>query len=66
VREDLRLWAPKICAGGVIGGHDYLDGDRPSGKYGVKRAVDEFAGEYGFKVVVTREPDWPSWYIRVG
>ena len=65
VRDDLGLWHRKVRKGGVIGGHDYLDGRIASGNYGVKRAVDEFASAHGYRVVVTREPNWPSWYARI-
>ena len=60
VLADLEAWVPKIRPGGVIGGHDYLDGDLPEGNFGVKSAVLEFFG---------RDPDivtlekWPSWFV---
>lgn len=66
VRNDIATWLPKLKKGGVLGGHDYLDGRLPSGEYGVKRAVTEFSSERNWPVVVTHEPDWPSWYVRVG
>lgn len=62
VLEDLALWLPKVRSGGVIAGHDYLDGVLPEGVFGVKSAVLEFFG---------REPDvvtseaWPSWIMEV-
>lgn len=65
VKLDLELWHPKVKAGGVLGGHDYFDGTIESGVYGVKRAVDEFAGSRGYDVIVTRESFWQSWFIRV-
>lgn len=65
VRDDIRLWHRKVKVGGVIGGHDYLDGRRPSGLYGVKQAVDEFTSEFGYTAIVTREPRWPSWFVRI-
>jgi cephalosporin hydroxylase len=37
VKQDLKLWMPKIKKGGVIAGHDY---NEPT--CGVKQAVDEF------------------------
>lgn len=40
VKEDLKLWLPKIKKGGVMIGHDY------NHLYGVLRAVNEFAGEH--------------------
>lgn len=35
VKEDIRLWLPKVKRGGVIAGHDYIN------FAGVKKAVDE-------------------------
>ncbi|MES2199322.1 MAG: class I SAM-dependent methyltransferase [Chlamydiota bacterium] len=42
VKEDIKLWLPKVRAGGILAGHDY----DPEGKEfsGVKRAVDELLG----------------------
>ena len=65
VKEDIEIWFPKIVEGGVLGGHDYLDGIISSGDYGVKSAVDEFAAARGFRVIVTNEPIYKSWFIRV-
>jgi len=65
VREDLLAWYPKVRSGGVLGGHDYLDGAIPSGVYGVKRAVDDFAAARGVEIIVTREPVWKSWFMRM-
>jgi len=62
VLADLAAWAPKVRRGGVISGHDYLDGVLPEGVFGVRSAVLEFFG---------REPDfvtqekWPSWLMEV-
>lgn len=36
VREDIRLWLPKIRPGGLLAGHDYSPEER-----GVRRAVDD-------------------------
>ena len=65
VRDDIALWLPKVRRGGVIGGHDYLDGRLPSGLYGVKTAVAEFARANGCELIVTREPNWPSWFAKL-
>lgn len=62
VLADLAAWTPKVRSGGVIAGHDYLDGVLPEGVFGVRSAVLEFFG---------REPDmvtdekWPSWLVEV-
>ena len=42
VRADLLTWAPKVRPGGLLAGHDYLDGENAAGVFGVKSAVDEF------------------------
>lgn len=38
VRRDLETWFPKVKRHGVLGGHNYLNGNCP----GVRRAADEF------------------------
>ena len=67
VKSDLRAWLPKIAPGGVISGHDYLDGDRPEGLFGVRSAVDEFFAEHGLPVgTTTNDPsNFPSWLVVV-
>jgi hypothetical protein len=42
--EDLRIWWPKVRAGGIIAGHDYVSGV-PG--VGVVRAVADFMSEHG-------------------
>jgi len=59
VREDLESWWPRVRPGGVIAGHDYLDGVLPEGVFGVRTAVDGFFGELGLQVHVTTD-DAPS------
>jgi len=63
VVEDLAAWFPKVRAGGLIAGHDYLDGLIDGDLFGVRRAVDEFANREGLTVAATLEPDYPSWFI---
>jgi len=65
VRDDIRAWYPKLKAGGVLGGHDYLDGTFSSSVFGVKRAVDEFAASIAGKVIVTSEPVFKSWFLKL-
>ena len=62
VLTDLKAWAPKVRKGGVIAGHDYLDGVLAAGVFGVKSAVLEFFGRE--PDIVTNEP-WPSWLYEV-
>ena len=46
VRDDIRLWAPKVRLGGWLGGHDY------HAKFqGVIRAVDEAFGKDGIDLL---------------
>jgi hypothetical protein len=62
VREDLEAWSPKLKPGGVIAGHDYLNGQIAQGNFGVKRAVDEFFD--GESILVTQsDAPWPSWVV---
>jgi hypothetical protein len=62
VIEDLVAWYPKVKPGGIFAGHDYLDGERPEGLFGVKSAVDEFFADKAVVVYDTyAEPSWPSW-----
>lgn len=64
VKEDIGLWYPKVKPGGVLAGHDYLDGQLGKTMFGVKPAVDEFAAAEGLKVRSTwREPVYKSWLV---
>ena len=64
VAEDLAAWWPKVHPGGIIAGHDYLDGDLPEGRFGVRRAVTEFFGSLGIEVRSTfLDPPWFSWVV---
>lgn len=66
VLEDLEAWADKVRPGGLLCGHDYVDGFFLDGDFGVKSAVDEFFGRRGWKVGATfADPPWPSWYVAV-
>lgn len=64
VLEDLSLWFEKVRPGGLICGHDYVDGHFDSGDFGVKRAVDEFFGGRGTPVSSTfADSPWHSWFV---
>ena len=69
VIEDLAAWFPKLRPGGLIAGHDYVDGDFPQGVFGVKRAVDEFFAARGLAVHSTdgKPPAemFASWLVAV-
>jgi len=62
VLEDLRAWTPKLVVGGVMAGHDYLNGS-----LGVRSAVAQFcAGEYAVKVLDEDREDHASFYFIKG
>lgn len=66
VLEDLVAWVPKVRPGGLVAGHDYLDGDLPEGRFGVKSAVDDFFSALGAEVgVTTLDPPWSTWLVDV-
>jgi glycosyltransferase involved in cell wall biosynthesis len=66
VLEDLEAWVPKVRPGGIVAGHDYLDGDLPEGRFGVKSAVDQYFAAFGAQVAVTTlDPPWSTWLIDV-
>jgi len=58
VLEDLRAWAPKVRAGGLIAGHDFVpDGDLKEGAFGVQKAASEFAVELGREIMSISDKD---------
>jgi hypothetical protein len=65
VRADLELWFDKVRPGGVIAGHDYVDGELPEGRFGVKTAVDAFFGLRRLRVHVTGEEAFPTWIVEL-
>lgn len=65
--EELRAYAPKMKPGGIIAGHDFINGNWIGGmRYGVREAVHEFCVEQGWEFVfLTMEiGDNPSFAIR--
>lgn len=70
VLEDIAAWYPKVRPGGIVAGHDYVDGDLPQGHFEVASAVDAYFGERGLPVYVTRGGPstveiYPSWIVAV-
>jgi hypothetical protein len=69
VKEDLGAWSAKVRPGGILAGHDYVDGDLPQGEFYVKSAVDEFFGARGISVHSTEGPSavemFPTWVVEV-
>lgn len=64
VTEDLTLWYPKLKVGGLFSGHDYVDGLRTYGQFGVKTAVNNFIKTlpYTPKMNLTKQ-DYPTWFF---
>jgi predicted O-methyltransferase YrrM len=63
IKEDIELWYRKLKKGGILAGHDYLDGVIANTYFGVKQAVNEkFTNVHR-----TLEIDvlYPSWWIVV-
>jgi hypothetical protein len=64
VKEDIELWFGKVKKGGILAGHDYLDGQIGSTDFGVKQAVDEFVKTSNpGKLLVTAKDNYPSWFL---
>jgi len=62
--RDIQLWYPKIRTGGIISGHDYLNGNLRAGVFGVKRAVDEFFNERINDLNIIPDPGgWKTWWL---
>lgn len=62
VRTDLNAWWPILASGGIMAGTNYTT--RGDGSVvGVRRAVEEFAGQRGLQVFVTNDPVEPSWLL---
>ena len=66
VMSDLAEWHDRLRPGGVIAGHDYVDGDFVDGLFGVESAVNEFFGARGLRVRATfADPPWFSWWVQI-
>lgn len=63
VTQDLRAWWRTIRPGGLMAGHDYVDGELAEGRFGVKAAVDRFFTGKGLFVRSTVDDEWPSWLV---
>jgi len=61
VSSDIAAWAPKLCRGGLLCGHDYANPDYDFGA-DVKRAVDEFSAKHGHKLDIGGDY---TWFIRL-
>jgi hypothetical protein len=67
VLEDLDAWYPKLRSGGILAGHDYLDGAFAAGEFGVRRAVERFSEVHELCAWATyRDTPWVSFICVVG
>lgn len=60
---DLEAYYPKVKRGGILAGHDYLDGSLAEGEFGVKRAVGEFVRRSKHDGFFVSGGAWPSWLL---
>lgn len=58
VSKDIFSWFPKIKKDGIISGHDYFNSVEFGGRFGVKKAVDDFFGEKNVQFFDN------CWYIK--
>lgn len=64
VLDDIHRWWPTIVPGGILAGHDYLNGAVGETLFEVKRAVQDWASGVGLPVNVTQENQYKSWWVR--
>lgn len=63
VQEDIAAWYPKVRHGGLLAGHDFLDGTTNECEFGVKTAVERWESQTGHRVAATAELSFASWYV---
>lgn len=65
--KDIFTWDPKVKEGGMISGHDYLEGFYLVGnelsEFGVISAVNEYLKDKQYRLYTTYNELFPSWYI---
>lgn len=66
IKREIELYWPKLKSGGILAGHDYVDGwtDQRTDifhPYGVIQAVDEFSKREN-QTIHLLDPNWPSWW----
>lgn len=61
VVRDLTAWHSRVRRGGLLIGHDYnAPHESVQGRWGVKRAVDEFVALYGYKLQLGSNCVWSA------
>lgn len=61
VKQDIKMWYPKLKVGAILSGHDYCIGSVQE-KFGVIEAVQEFVAEHKLRLAVTTE-NFPAWIV---
>jgi predicted O-methyltransferase YrrM len=73
IYNDLHAWYSKVRKGGIVSGHDYLDGNYNgylNAPYGVKTVVDDFVRENNKELNVTTDDTYDNlhfdswWFIK--
>jgi predicted O-methyltransferase YrrM len=62
VLRDVWAWSEKVRDKGLLSGHDYGGAGDRHGRFGVKKAVDEFAKANGYEANVSKR--WHIWWIE--
>ncbi len=62
VLEDIQTWLPKVRPGGLIAGHDFLDGETSECHFAVRTAIAKWEQMTGYHVASTAEAEFASWY----
>jgi predicted O-methyltransferase YrrM len=62
VKKDVEGYYPLVRQGGLLMGHDYGGKGDQKGRFGVQRAVDDFAEAHSHKVVVEKHQVW--WFRK--
>uniref|UniRef100_A0A6M3J102 Putative methyltransferase n=1 Tax=viral metagenome TaxID=1070528 RepID=A0A6M3J102_9ZZZZ len=65
VKEDIREWSKKVKHGGIISGHDYVNGHNGI-SFGIRQAVDEWVRDNNISHLIILNKDanvdqMPSW-----
>lgn len=60
ITKDINTWWPKVKPGGILCGHDYTTEENQTGKFGVEKAVKQFAKDTSLTVNLLGS----NWWIR--
>lgn len=63
VAEDIRNYAPKLVAGGILAGHDVLNP-----QYGIRQAVEDFCKDkYEMHIITENDehPEYASFWLQI-